>query len=111
MSINGVTGICLTKLDVMDSLEEIKICTAYEVNGKIVETFPVDADSIEQCKPVYMSMPGWQSPTVGVTRLEDLPVNAINYIAKIEELLETPIDIISTGPERNQNVIRRHPFD
>jgi adenylosuccinate synthase len=111
MHINGITGICLTKLDVMDSLEEIKICTAYEINGKVVETLPVDADNIQQCTPVYMSMPGWQSPTVGATKLDDLPVNAINYIAKIEELLETPIDIISTGPERNQNVIRRHPFD
>lgn len=110
MHINGVTGICLTKLDVMDSLEEIKICIGYEVNGKVVETLPVDADTIEQCNPVYISMPGWQSPTVGATKVDDLPINAKNYIAKIEELLETPIDIISTGPERSQNVIRRHPF-
>lgn len=110
MHINGVTGICLTKLDVLDELEEIRICTSYQLNGKSITCLPFNAESIEHCEPNYISLPGWQSSTVGKTQFNNLPSNAKAYIEKIEEILETPIDIISTGPERSENVIRRSPF-
>ena len=110
MHINGVTGICLTKLDVLDELEEIKICTSYESGSNTITSLPFNADNIEDCKPNYLTLPGWQCSTVGLTQFDELPANAKVYISKIEELLATPIDIISTGPERTQNVIIRSPF-
>lgn len=110
MHLNGVTGICFTKLDVLDTLDELKICTSYQVNNKAVESLPLNAENIEHCEPNYISLPGWNSSTVGITEFDKLPVNAKNYIKKVEELLEVPIDIISTGPERNENVIRLNIF-
>ena len=107
MYLNGVTGICLTKLDVLDNLQELKICTSYTFNNERVDSLPLHAANIENCQPNYITMPGWQSPTVGITKFDQLPENARRYIDKIEELLCTPIDIISTGPERSQNIIRR----
>ncbi len=107
MYLNGVTGICLTKLDVMDNLPEIKICTTYTFDNERVDSLPLNAENIENCQPNYITMPGWQSSTVGITSFDDLPDNAKHYIDKIEELLATPIDIVSTGPERSQNIIRR----
>ncbi|MFK7794858.1 MAG: adenylosuccinate synthase [Gammaproteobacteria bacterium] len=106
MYINGVTGICFTKLDVLDTLDELRICTSYQSNGEAVESLPLNAENIENCTPNYITMPGWKSSTVGATDFDQLPENAKNYIKKVEELLETPIDIISTGPERSENVIR-----
>ena len=110
MQLNGVTGICFTKLDVLDNLPELKICTSYTLNGEDMESLPLNAENMERCKPNYISMPGWQSTTVGVTEFDQLPENAKAYIKKVEELLDTPIDIISTGPERSENIIRRNPF-
>ena len=110
MQLNGVTGICLTKLDVLDNLAELSICTSYSLNGATIDSLPLNAENIERCKPNYITMPGWQSPTVGATQFNELPENAKRYIEKIEELLETPIDIISTGPERSQNIIRKNIF-
>lgn len=110
MHINGVTGICLTKLDVLDTLDEIKICTSYKIKGEILDTLSLNAENIESCEPNYISMPGWKRSTVGVTDFEQLPENAERYIKKIEELLEVPIDIISTGPERSENIIRQGIF-
>ncbi len=110
MNLNGITGICLTKLDVMDNLEKICICTSYTLNGNTIDTLPLNADSIEKCQPEYITLPGWKSPTVGVTQYNDLPDNAKRYIEKVEELLDTPIDIISTGPERSENIIRQKIF-
>lgn len=107
MYLNGITGICLTKLDVMDNLKELRICTSYTFNNEAVDSLPLNAENIENCQPNYITMPGWQSPTVGKTQYKDLPDNAKRYIEKIEELLDTPIDIISTGPERSENIIRR----
>ncbi len=111
LEINSVTGICITKLDVMDGMETVKICVAYDYNGKEVTTPPVGADGFEQCKPVYIEMPGWQTSTVGITEYDQLPQAARDYLSKIESLCETPIDIISTGPDRNETIVRRHPFD
>ncbi|MCL4167932.1 UNVERIFIED_CONTAM: hypothetical protein GTU68_062359 [Idotea baltica] len=110
MYLNGVTGICFTKLDVLDTLDELCICTSYQSNGEAVESLPLNAENIENCTPNYITMPGWKSSTVGATNFEQLPINAKNYIKKVEELLGVPIDIISTGPERSENVIRLDIF-
>ncbi len=110
LEINSVTGICITKLDVMDGMERVKICVGYEFDGRQVDTPPVGADHFEHCRPIYIEMPGWQTSTVGLIEFEQLPAAAKEYLAKIEELCETPIDIISTGPDRSETIIRRHPF-
>jgi adenylosuccinate synthase len=111
LDINSVSGICITKLDVLDGMERVKICVAYKLDGKEVTTPPVGADRFEQCEPIFIEMPGWQESTVGVVSYDALPQAARNYLAKIEELTETPIDIISTGPDRNQTIIRRNPYE
>ena len=110
MQLNGVTGICFTKLDVLDNLAELKICTSYTLKNETLTSLPLNAENMEQCQPNYITLPGWQSPTVGITEFNELPNNAKRYIEKVEELLSTPIDIISTGPERSENIIRRNPF-
>lgn len=110
LEINSVTGICITKLDVLDGLEKLKICVAYQLDGVEVDTPPVGADRFELCRPIYIEMPGWSESTIGVTEYADLPQAARNYLAKIEELCETPIDIVSTGPDRKETIVRRHPF-
>ena len=110
MNLNGVTGICFTKLDVLDTLDELKICTSYQSNGEALDSLPLNAENIENCQPNYISLPGWNSSTVGITEFDQLPENAKKYIKKVEELLEVPIDIISTGPERSENVIRLNIF-
>jgi adenylosuccinate synthase len=110
LEINSVTGICITKLDVLDGLERVKICIGYDLDGKQLATPPVGADRFDECTPVFLEMPGWQESTVGITDYEALPQAARDYLVKIEELCETPIDIISTGPDRKQTIIRRHPF-
>ncbi len=111
LAINSVTGICITKLDVLDGLDKIKICVAYKLNGQEISAPPVGADRFEECEPVYIEMPGWQESTVGIRDYAGLPSAAQDYLSKIESLCETPIDIISTGPDRNETIIRRHPFD
>jgi adenylosuccinate synthase len=111
LEINSVTGICITKLDVLDGLETLRIGVSYRLNGSSIDAPPVGADLIEQCEPEYLEMPGWQESTVGARSLEALPQAAQDYLAKIEELCETPVDIISTGPDRDETIIRRHPFD
>ena len=108
--INGVTGLCLTKLDVMDTLETVRICTAYELDGEMLDHPPIGADELARCKPVYEEMPGWQTETAGTTSIDQLPPAAVNYIKRLEALVGLPADIVSTGPERNQNVINAHPF-
>lgn len=109
--LNGLSGICFTKLDVLDCMKEIKICTSYSINGEELTSLPLNAENIENCVPNYISLPGWQSSTVGITDFDQLPINAINYINKVEELLGVPIDIVSTGPERSQNIIRLDLFN
>ncbi|MCG8380702.1 MAG: adenylosuccinate synthase [Gammaproteobacteria bacterium] len=107
---NSVTGICLTKLDVLDGLETVKICTGYKYEEGIYEQLPINAITLEQCEPIYEEMPGWQESTYNVTRLDNLPDNAIQYIKRLETLLGVPVDLVSTGPDRNANIIVRHPF-
>jgi len=108
--INGVTGLCLTKLDVMDTLATVHICTAYELDGKTIDHPPIGADELARCKPVYEQMPGWQSNTAGTTSIDKLPEAAVAYVRRLESLVGLPAHIVSTGPERNQNVISVHPF-
>jgi len=108
--INGLTGLCITKLDVLDGLPELKICTGYRVDGALIDLLPIGADEVARCQPVYESMPGWDASTVGVKRLEDLPVAARNYLDRLEALCGISVDIISTGPERDETILKRHPF-
>ena len=110
LKVNSVTGICITKLDVLDELESIRIAVAYDLNGQRVTTPPVGSDRFEECQPEFIEMPGWQSSTVGIKSYDELPQAARDYLAKIEELTGTPIDIISTGPDRSETIIVRHPF-
>jgi len=111
LQVCSVTGICITKLDVLDGMERIKICVSYDLNGTEVDIPPVGADLFEQCKPNYIEMPGWSESTVGTQSYDELPQAAKDYLRKVEELCETPIDIISTGPDRKETLILRHPFD
>ena len=109
--INSLSGLCITKLDVLDGLETLKICTSYEFQGESIELPPLGADAIEQCKPVYEELPGWNESTVGARDLDSLPANARAYLKRLEEVVGVPVDIVSTGPERDETIILKHPFD
>lgn len=109
--INGVSGLCITKLDVLDGLPELAICTGYTLDGKTVDLLPVGADDVARCQPVYEFLPGWKESTVGVKRWTDLPTNARAYLKRLEELCEVPVDMVSTGPEREETIVLRHPFE
>jgi adenylosuccinate synthase len=108
---SSVSGLCVTKLDVLDELETIQICVGYQIDGKSIAGLPVVADRFAECTPVYEELPGWQESTVGVTKFDRLPVKARDYLARIENLAGVPLDIISTGPDREQTIIKRHPFE
>jgi adenylosuccinate synthase len=108
--LNSLSGICLTKLDVLDGMEKIGICTAYRLNGTITETAPLGADQYEQCHAITEEMPGWTETTAGVTDFNALPANAKAYIKRLEELVGVKITIISTGPDRDETIILEHPF-
>jgi adenylosuccinate synthase len=108
--INGLTGLCITKLDVLDGLSEVKVCTHYQLGEKTIDLFPIGADEAARCLPVFETLPGWTQSTNGIQRWEDLPTNARTYLNRLEELCQVPIDIVSTGPERVETILRRHPF-
>jgi adenylosuccinate synthase len=108
--INGVSGLCITKLDVLDGLAEIKVCLGYELGGQRLDILPLDADEIEACRPVYETLPGWTETTAGLTNWEQLPVNARRYLERIQQLIGAPIDMVSTGPDRVHTILLRHPF-
>ena len=107
---NSLSSICLTKLDVLDGLKTIGICTAYNINGKITKIAPLGADQYAECSAIIEEMPGWTESTFGITEYEKLPANAKAYIARIEELIDVKISILSTGPDRNETIILEHPF-
>ena len=111
VSLNGVSGFCVTKLDVMDGFDEIKICTNYRLDGEVLDAPPLDADAWAKLEPVYESFPGWTESTRGITRMEDLPANARSYLKAMEELCGAPVHIVSTGPDRSENIIIQYPFD
>ncbi|MDZ5459190.1 adenylosuccinate synthase [Azohydromonas lata] len=108
--INGISGLCITKLDVLDGLEEIKVCTGYELHGQRVDILPLDADDIADCVPVYDSFPGWTESTFGVTEWDKLPENARAYLQRVQALIGAPIDMVSTGPDREHTIVLRHPY-
>ena len=109
---NSLSGLCLTKLDVLDELDEVKICTAYrKADGTVIDYSPLAADDYEGLEPVYEVLPGWKQSTFGVSKYEDLPENARKYIKRIEEVSGVRIDVISTGPDREQTIILHHPFE
>ncbi len=108
--LNSLTGLTITKLDVLGGLDAINICTAYESNGAVRDDFPANLKTLAQCKPVYETLPGWTEDISGVRKKDDLPENAIKYLNRIEEITETPIDIISVGPGREQTIVLNNPF-
>lgn len=111
VQINSISGFCLTKLDVLDGLKELKICTGYKTkSGELLEVSPMAADAYEDLELIYETMPGWSEITFGAKTLDALPQAALDYIARIEELTGVPIDIISTGPDRNETIIKVHPY-
>jgi len=109
--LNSLSGLCLTKLDVLDGLEKIGICTGYQLAGRRTDSVPVGAEKYAQCQPIIEEMPGWSETTAGVTAYDDLPANAKAYIKRIEKLVGVPVDILSTGPDRKETIVLRHPFD
>ncbi|MFD2189296.1 adenylosuccinate synthase [Pistricoccus aurantiacus] len=110
VQINSVSGICLTKLDVLDGLETIRVCVGYRSkDGEVLDT-PVDSEGYEAIEPLYQDLPGWSESTLGIKAIEELPANARSYISFLEEQVGTPIDIISTGPDRNETIVLRNPF-
>ncbi|MDR0805408.1 MAG: adenylosuccinate synthase [Enterobacteriaceae bacterium] len=112
VQLNSLSGFCMTKLDVLDGLKEVKICVGYRMpDGKVVDVTPLDADAWEGIEAVYETLPGWSKSTFGVKELSKLPQAARNYIKRVEELTGVPVDIISTGPDRTETMILRDPFD
>jgi adenylosuccinate synthase len=108
--INGISGLCITKLDVLDGLPEILICTGYQLGDRYLDVLPLDADEITACKPIYETLPGWTETTAGLTNWEQLPVNAKRYLERMQTLIGAPIDMVSTGPDRVHTILLRHPF-
>jgi adenylosuccinate synthase len=108
--VNGLTGLCITKLDVLDGLSELKLCIGYELDGETIDILPMGADDIERCKPIYETIAGWTDSTVGVTQYEKLPVNAKLYLQRIEEVTGVPVHVISTSPDRDHTIMVRHPY-
>ena len=102
--INSVSALAITKLDVLDEMDEIKICTGYRCDDEVLSGMPFDGATLLRCEPIYETMPGWKSNTFGATRFDALPKRAVDYVNRLGELLETPIEYVSTGPERNQTI-------
>jgi adenylosuccinate synthase len=111
IQINGVSGLCVTKLDVMDGMDEVQVCVGYKFDGKMCDLLPVGAEDTARCEPVYETLPGWKGSTVGVKEYGRLPAEARRYLERIESILGVPIDMISTGPDRDETIVRRHPFN
>jgi adenylosuccinate synthase len=111
IQLNGVSGLCITKLDVLDGVEAVKICVGYQVEGQLSDILPVGAEELERCVPVYEELPGWMESTVAVKTYKGLPKAARAYLQRIEELCAVPIDLISTGPDREETIVLRHPYD
>jgi adenylosuccinate synthase len=108
--VNGLSGLCITKLDVLDGLKELKICVGYELDGQSIDILPMGADDIARCKPIYETMEGWSQSTVGVTALDKLPTQARLYLQRIEQVTGVPIHIVSTSPDRDHTILIKHPY-
>ena len=110
MELSGISGLCITKLDVLDGLPTVQICTGYQYKDQVISILPFGASMLSQCEPIYESMPGWSESTIGLKTFEALPTNAQAYLRRIESLLNVPIAMISTGPDREETIVCRHPF-
>jgi adenylosuccinate synthase len=110
VQINGVTGLCVTKLDVLDGMDRVKLCTGYRIDGEPRDLLPLGAEDADRCEPVYEEMPGWQESTLGVRAYAKLPANARAYLERLQVLCGAPVDMISTGADREETIVRRHPF-
>jgi adenylosuccinate synthase len=108
--VNGLTGLCITKLDVLDGLKELKLCTGYMLDGELTDILPMGADDIARCEPVYETMEGWSDSTVGITQYDQLPTAARLYLQRIEQVTGVPIHVVSTSPDRDHTIMMRHPF-
>ena len=111
MKTSGVTGVALTKLDVLDGLEEVKVCIGYELDGKAIERFPASMGAQARVKPVYKSFEGWSGKTEGARSWDELPAQAVKYVRQIEQLIETPVSMLSTSPEREDTILMKDPFE
>ena len=111
IQINGVSGLCVTKLDVLDGVESLRLCTGYKIGGAFSDILPVGAEALALAEPIYEDLPGWKESTFGVDVLEKLPENARRYLKRIEPTCAVPIDVISTGPDRDETIVLRHPFE
>lgn len=107
--VNGLSGLCITKLDVLDGLQELLLCVGYELDGEKIDLLPMGADEIARCKPIYESIPGWTDSTVGVTDYDKLPANARRYLERIEEVTGVPIAMVSTSPDRDHTILMQTP--
>jgi len=110
VQLNGITGLCITKLDVLDGSPTVRLCTGYRYRDQTVDILPFGADQVAHCEPLYQEFAGWSDSTFGVRQWSDLPQGAQNYLGCLSELAGVPIDLISTGPERDQTIVLRHPF-
>ena len=110
VQLNGTTGLCITKLDVLDGLPTVRLNTGYRMGGESIDILPYGAEAVSRCEPVYEDFPGWSESTFGVCKWEQLPANARRYLERLSEVLGVPIDLISTGPDRDQTIVLRHPF-
>jgi adenylosuccinate synthase len=108
--VNGLSGLCLTKLDVLDGLSELKLCVGYTLDGETIDILPMGADEIARCEPIYETLPGWSDSTVGVTQVDKLPEAARRYLSRIEQVTGVPIHVISTSPDRDHTILLHHPF-
>ena len=111
IQLNGVSGLCVTKLDVLDGVESLRLGVGYRTDSGMSDILPVGAESLARCEPVYEEIPGWGESTVGLRRYGELPANAQRYLRRIAEICEVSVDVISTGPERDETIVLRHPFD
>lgn len=111
VELNGINGLCVTKLDVMDGMEYLKICVGYELGGKKFERLPFGDHAISHCQPIYESWPGWQKSTAGIKNYDELPSNAKAYLSRLASLCKTPIAFISTGPDREETIVLQNPLD
>ena len=109
--INGLTGLCITKLDVLDGLKTLRICIGYKIGGEVVDILPYGAENIALCEPIYEDHPGWSTSTVGVKNWDELPVAAQTYLRRFEALVGAPIALVSTGPDREETIVLQRPFD
>lgn len=108
--VNGLSGLCITKLDVLDGLSELKLCVGYKLDGETIDILPMGADEIARCEPIYETLPGWSESSVGVTRYESLPANAQAYLKRIAEATGVPIHVVSTSPDRDHTILLHHPY-